>query len=138
MLSNGATVISCSGCSGSESVGWIGGPDNGTLAFHNVSSDAATTTTIQVRYENGDSSQRFATVTVNGKSHILAFLPSDNGNTPASSVLNAQLESGEGNVITFSAYEEGYGTCCGRGGLTAANMIGRAGPDIDRLLVPDE
>lgn len=109
VLSNGAKVISCSGCSGDESVGWIGGSDNGTLEMRNISSDASTTTTIQVRYENGDSTQRYATVTVNGKSQILAFLPSDNGNTPATSVLNAQLESGDDNIITFSAYEEEYG-----------------------------
>ncbi|OJZ81390.1 carbohydrate-binding module family 35 protein [Aspergillus luchuensis CBS 106.47] len=120
VLSNGAKVISCSGCSGDESVGWIGGSDNGTLEMRNISSDASATTTIQVRYENGDSTQRYATVTVNGKSQILAFLPSDNGNTPATSVLNAQLESGDDNIITFSAYEEEYG------------------PDIDRLLVPEE
>ncbi|PYH92254.1 glycosyl hydrolase family 43 protein [Aspergillus ellipticus CBS 707.79] len=119
-LSNGATVISCSGCSGSESVGWIGGPDNGTLEIRNVTSDASTTTTIQIRFENGDSTQRYASVAVNGVSQVVAFLPSDNGNTPATSVLNAQLESGDGNVVVFSAYEEGYG------------------PDIDRLLVPEE
>lgn len=109
VLSNGARVISCSGCSGNQSVGWIGGPSDGTLQIVGVQSDASTTSTIRVKYENGDSSQRYATVNVNGISQVLAFLPSGDGNTPASSTLHVQLQSGSSNTVTFSAYQQGYG-----------------------------
>ncbi|RHZ52904.1 glycosyl hydrolase family 43 protein [Aspergillus thermomutatus] len=119
VLSNGAKVLSCSGCSGSKSVGWIGGPSDGTLQIVGVESSASTTSTIRVKYENGDSSQRYATVSVNGKAQVLAFLPSGGGNTPASSTLHVELESGSANTVTFSGYGDGYG------------------PDIDRLMVPD-
>ncbi|KAH1867403.1 hypothetical protein KXX01_000670 [Aspergillus fumigatus] len=115
-LSNGARVISCSGCSGGMAVGWIGGPSDGTLRIVGVESSASTRSTIRVKYENGDSSQRYALVSVNGKTQVLAFLPS--GGSPASSTLHADLQSGSGNTVTFSAYAQGYG------------------PDVDRLMVP--
>jgi hypothetical protein len=108
-LSNGAVTLTCSGCSGSKSVGYLGGSSDGTLKFNGVSSNATTKTTIQVRYENGDSSQRYATVTVNGKSQVLAFIPSTNGNTPFSSTLNVELNAGSSNVITIAGYGSGWG-----------------------------
>ncbi|KAG2007717.1 hypothetical protein GB937_008367 [Aspergillus fischeri] len=115
-LSNGAKIISCSGCSGAQAVGWIGGPSDGTLRIVGVESSASTRSTIRVKYENGDSSQRYATVNVNGKTQVLAFLPS--GGSPASSTLHGDLQSGSGNTVTLSAYGQGYG------------------PDVDRLMVP--
>ncbi|GFF31310.1 hypothetical protein IFM46972_03196 [Aspergillus udagawae] len=118
VLSNGAKAVSCSGCSGSQAVGWIGGPSGGTLKIVGVESSASTRSTIRVKYENGDSSQRYATVSVNGKTQVLAFLPSGGGDTPASSTLHVDLNSGSGNTVTFSAYGQGYG------------------PDVDRLMVP--
>jgi hypothetical protein len=118
-LSNGAKILSCSGCSGGKSVGYVGGSSDGTLKFNGISSNATTKTTIQVRYENGDSTQRYAKVTVNGNSQILAFIPSTNGNTPFSSTLHAELNAGSSNVITIEGYNGGWG------------------PDVDRLLVPE-
>ncbi|KAJ5461253.1 uncharacterized protein N7458_002805 [Penicillium daleae] len=118
-LSNGAVTLSCSGCSGSKSVGYIGGSSDGALQFNGITSNATTKTTVQVRYENGDSTQRYATVTVNGNSQILSFIPSTNGITPFSSTLNVELNAGAANVITISGYEGGWG------------------PDVDRLLVPE-
>ncbi|OGM47920.1 glycosyl hydrolase family 43 protein [Aspergillus bombycis] len=116
-LSNGAKIISCSGCSGGKSVGYIGGPDGGTAEISNVASEASTDTTIRLRYANGNNSQRFANVTVNGESHVLAFLPSGSGNTPFTSALHTTLEKGDTHIITFSAYEEGWG------------------PDLDQLVI---
>ncbi|OKO99981.1 hypothetical protein PENSUB_8198 [Penicillium subrubescens] len=107
-LSNGAVTLTCSGCSGGKSVGYIGGSSSGTLQFKGISSNATTKTTVQVRYENGDSSQRYATVTVNGKSQVLAFIPSTNGNTPFSSSLNVELNAGASNVITIGGYQGGW------------------------------
>ncbi|KAB8259266.1 glycosyl hydrolase [Aspergillus pseudonomiae] len=118
-LSNGAKIISCSGCSGGKSVGYIGGPDDGTVEISNIASEASTETTIRVRYANGNNSQRFANVTVNGQSHVLAFLPSGSGNTPFTSTLHTALEQGDTNTITFSAYEEGWG------------------PDLDELVISE-
>ncbi|GAB1207598.1 hypothetical protein APSETT445_006322 [Aspergillus pseudonomiae] len=118
-LSNGAKIISCSSCSGGKSVGYIGGPDDGTAEISNIASEASTETTIRVRYANGNNSQRFANVTVNGQSHVLAFLPSGSGNTPFTSTLHTTLEQGDTNTITFSAYEEGWG------------------PDLDELVISE-
>jgi hypothetical protein len=114
-LSNKARSISCSQCSNSNAAGYIGGPDRGAVAFANVNSDATTRTTIRVKHLNGDSSERYADVTVNGKTQRLAFLPHGGGD-PASSVLHADLKQGS-NSIKIS-------------------MTGTYGPDVDRLLVP--
>lgn len=46
---------------------------------------------------------------VNGVSNIIAFIPSPDGNTPATSVLTVPLNSGSANVIKFEAYNGGYG-----------------------------
>ncbi|KAK8109845.1 Arabinanase/levansucrase/invertase [Apiospora kogelbergensis] len=86
-----------------------------------TSSSRAGRTTLRIKYLNGDSSQRSAVVTVNGQSQTVAFLPSENGNsTPATSVVHAQLNAGSGNTIVIA----------GVGG-------GAYGPDVDRIMVPD-
>ena len=115
-LSGGAKSVSCSGCSGSNAAGYIGGSHTGTAQFASVSSSATTRTTIRIKYMNGDSSQRFADVSVNGgTSQRIAFLP-NGGSDPGSSSLNADLKSGT-NTVKIS-------------------MSGNWGPDIDRLMVP--
>ncbi|OJJ95025.1 hypothetical protein ASPACDRAFT_1860409 [Aspergillus aculeatus ATCC 16872] len=106
-IAGSATSITCSGCS-SEIIGWLGGPDNGTLTFGAVDFAAAGENTLQISYGNGDSTQRYCSVTVNGKTHIVAFLPSGGPQTLRTSVLNADVEQGSGNVVTFSAYNGGY------------------------------
>lgn len=57
---------------------------------------------------NGDSTQRYATVVVNGVAHIVAFLPTSGG-VPGTSVLTVPLSVGAGNRIVFEAYEGGWG-----------------------------
>lgn len=101
--------MTCSGCSGSKSIGYIGGSSGGTLTFPAISSTSSTTTTIRIHYANGDKSQRYGNVIVNGVSNIIAFLPSADGNTPGTSVLTVPLNSGSSNVIKFEAYNGGYG-----------------------------
>ncbi|KAI0134253.1 galactan 1,3-beta-galactosidase [Xylariales sp. AK1849] len=118
-LAGGAATISCSGCSGGTAVGDIGGGDGGSVTFSGVSSDAATRSTIRIGYENGDSVQRFANVTVNGVGQVVAFLPTEDGETPGDSVVNVNLVAGTGNDIVI----EGVGD-------------GNYGPDIDRIMVP--
>lgn len=107
-LTNPAVVISCSDCSGGKAVGDIGGPPAGTLTFNGVTSQAATTPTIRIRYANADSTPRYATVAVNGVSHIVAFIPTGSDNTIFDSVLTTPLNKGS-NTIEFSSYKAGWG-----------------------------
>ncbi|KAH7313841.1 galactan 1,3-beta-galactosidase [Stachybotrys elegans] len=117
-LSNGARSVSCSNCSGGSAAGWIGGPDRGALTLTGISSQATTRTTLRIRYLNGDSTQRFAQVTVNGETQTVAFLPTDNGNSPGGASVHVNLRAGSDNTITITTTDGSYG------------------PDIDRVFVP--
>ncbi|KAI8936095.1 hypothetical protein NX059_007594 [Plenodomus lindquistii] len=114
-LSGGAKSVSCSGCSGGSAAGYLGSSAGGTALFSNVQSSATTRTTIRIKHMNGDSSQRFANVSVNGNSQRVAFLP-NGGSEPGSSVVHVDLNEGA-NEVEIS----------GTGGW---------GPDVDRLMVP--
>lgn len=119
VLTNGAKTVTCSGCSGGSAAGYIGGSTGGTVTFNGVVSSAATTSTIRVKYENGDSSQRYANVSCNGVSQNVAFLPTASGTgTPGSSVVNCALRSGSDNVVVITQTDGTYG------------------PDVDRIMVP--
>ncbi|TVY52126.1 hypothetical protein LCER1_G005117 [Lachnellula cervina] len=117
-LSGGAEAIACSGCSGSKSIGYIGGSPGGKLLFPNISSSVATTTTIRIHYTNADASQRYASVVVNGVRHVVAFIPTPDDNTPGTATLTVPLNSGSANTVEFEAYNGGWA------------------PNIDRLMVP--
>lgn len=118
-LSNGAKVVSCSACSGGSAAGYIGGSTGGTVTFSNVTSSASTTTTIRVKFENGDSAQRFANVSCNGVEQSIAFLPTSSGQgAPGSSVVNCKLTSGSSNTVVITQTDGAYG------------------PDVDRIMVP--
>lgn len=106
-LGGSAKTLSCSRCS-SEIVGYIGGPNKGTLTFNSVSFKNTGENTVQISYGNGDSTQRYCTVTVNGQAHILAFLPTGGPQSLGISVLNADFKQGNSNVISFSAYNGQY------------------------------
>lgn len=108
-LSGGAEAIACSGCSGSKSIGYIGGSPGGKLLFPNISSSVATTTTIRIHYTNADASQRYASVVVNGVSHVVAFIPTPDDNTPGTATLTVPLNSGSANTVEFEAYNGGWG-----------------------------
>ena len=112
-----AKDVSCSGCSNKVSVGYIGGPDRGSVTFSGIRSDIDGLTTIRIKYLNADSGPRYANVRVNGDAgRKIAFLPAKGD--PASSVLNAVLRKGSDNTVVI----EGVGTAWG--------------PDVDRLMVP--
>lgn len=88
------------------------------VTFSNVQSSATTRTTIRIKYTNGDKSQRFADVSVNGgAAQRVAFVPTYGD--PNSSSLHANLKEGT-NTVRIS----------GIGG-------GAWGPDVDRLMVPN-
>lgn len=116
--SNGASAVSCSGCSGGKAVGYIGGSSGGTVTFSGVSSATAKRTTVRLQYANGDSNERYARVTVNGQSQTVAFLPTDNGQSVGTSVVNCNLNAGSSNTIAIT----------GTGGSSY-------GPDLDQVLV---
>ncbi|CAE6478351.1 unnamed protein product [Rhizoctonia solani] len=117
-LSGAAVTASCSGCSGSSAVGYIGGSGNGVLTFKSVASNASTRTTLRIKHMNGDTTQRYGTVTVNGVAQTVAFLPTADGATPGSSVVHVNLNSGSSNTVSIAAYNGGYVA------------------DVDRLMVP--
>ncbi|KAF1943383.1 Arabinanase/levansucrase/invertase [Clathrospora elynae] len=114
-LSNGAKSQACAGCSGGKDAGYIGGTSSGAATFSNVQSSATTRTTLRIKHMNGDSSQRYADVSVNGKTQRVAFLP-NGGADPASSVVHVDLKQG-GNEVKIST-------------------VGTWGPDLDRVMTP--
>ncbi|KAF9641218.1 putative glycosyl hydrolase family 43 protein [Lasiodiplodia theobromae] len=117
-LSGGAKTVSCSGCSGGEGAGYLGGTDSGVVTFAGVTSDAATKSSVRVKYQNLDSTARYADVSVNGGAkQRIAFLPTANG-TPGSSVVNLDLEAGSSNEVVIEGANGGWG------------------PDVDRIMVP--
>lgn len=117
-ISNGAVVLNCSGCSSGKSVGYLGGPNDGTLTFTNISSTVTTRTTIQIEFENGGKTQRLANVTVNGVTQELAFLPTANATTPGASTLHCDLVAGANEIVIQGIGDGSYAA------------------DVDRLLVP--
>jgi hypothetical protein len=109
ILASGAIDLTCSSCSNTTSVGYIGGSPGGTLTFPAISSTVSTTTTIRIHHLNGDSTQRYANVVVNGVSYVVAFLPTIGG-VPGTSALTVPLNAGSANKIVFGAYNGGWGT----------------------------
>jgi len=72
-----------------------------------MSSSVATNSTIRIRYLNGDKSQRFANVVVNGVANVFAFLPTS-GTTPGTSALTVPSKAGSANMMRFEAYNGGW------------------------------
>ena len=107
VLGNGAVVQACSGCYNGYDVGYIGGPPGGTWTFEGISSTVSTITTIRIYYANGDSTQRYANVVVNGVTNVVPFLLTGNGMTTGTSTLTVLLNSGTRNVIESEAYNGG-------------------------------
>ncbi|CZS97611.1 probable glycosyl hydrolase family 43 protein [Rhynchosporium agropyri] len=116
ILSGGAKSLDCSSCSGGKSVGYVGGSAGGSLTFTNVTSTVDTTSTLRIVYTNGDSTQRYANVVVNGVGNVVAFVPTAGG-IPLTSTLTVALKKGV-NTVKFEGVNGGYA------------------PDIDRIMVP--
>lgn len=115
-LSAGATVVACTSCSGGQAAGYIGGSSGGTATFSNIYSSVNTKTTVRIKYKNGDSTMRFAGISVNGgTTQNVAFI--QNGTEISTSVVHLDLKTGS-NVVKISGINGGFG------------------PDVDRLLVP--
>lgn len=117
-LSGGSKIVPCSGCTGGQAVGWIGGPSGGKITFSSIQSSGNQAATVRIAYANGDSTERFATVIVNGKSQRVAFLPTGGGQAVGDSSVDCQLVAGSSNTIVIEGLEGAYG------------------PDIDYISVP--
>ncbi len=114
-LAGGAKVATCSACSGSKKVGYIG--LSGTLQLNNVQATSAGTATVTIYYVDGDTG-RSAQISVNGgAATTIAFHGTNNANWNfvQSLTISVALNTGS-NTIKFS-------------NATAAT------PDIDRITV---
>jgi hypothetical protein len=91
-LSSGAKVLNCDGCMNQKSAGYIGGPQNGYATFSNILANGDGPRLLRIFAPNGDSTQRFANIFVNGGQPTrVAFLPSANAWTPGVSSVMIDL-----------------------------------------------
>ncbi|RPB11494.1 glycosyl hydrolase family 43 protein [Morchella conica CCBAS932] len=115
---SGTQILSCTDCSGTSTVGYIGGSAGDTLTFNGISSSTTTRTTIRMRYTNGDTTQRFADITVNGVTQRIAFVPTGSGQITGVASMTFNLNSGTGNTLKVAGVDGGWA------------------PDVDRIVVP--
>lgn len=127
--SGGAREVTCSQCSRGKAAGYIGGTTtNGSVTISGVTSNSDNggkggVTTIQIRYKNGDTNPRYASVRVNGGAPQKVAFEGTAGDVGVSSVVvKGGLRKGDGNTIVVSGWEGGAGW----------------GPDVDRIVVPVE
>lgn len=100
-LAGGATVVSCSACSGSQKVGNVG--NGGTLKFNNVNVANAGTYILNIAYIDGDAG-RSAQMSINGGTALtLNFSGTNNGrwNNVQNLSVPVLLNAGN-NTILFS------------------------------------
>ena len=98
-LAGGAVVQSCSACSGSEKVGFVG--DGGTLTFNDVSVAKAGVYPVQIVYCDGTTGTtgRSATFTVNGVVvQTNVFTPTGDFSTPGTVTAYFPLQAGENTI----------------------------------------
>lgn len=100
-LSGGAKVMSCSNCSGSQDVGYIG-DNSGTLQFNSVSASSSGSYLLTIYYADGDSTSRIASISVNGgTATTYTFATSHGGNLVATLPITISLNAGSSNTIKF-------------------------------------
>jgi serine/threonine protein kinase len=117
-LSGGASIISCNTCSGGYRVGYLGlnNGNNATLTYHNVYAASTGSYTLSLYYSNGNSSDEYEYISVNGAAAIVFDgAPTGSFSTVATASIAVNLNAG-GNTISFS------------------NPQGSA-PDIDKIVV---
>ncbi len=111
-LSNGANLQSCSGCSGANMIGNLGGPSNGTVVVP-VNVSAAGTYTLTIYYCTAD--PRVIYVTPNSGNYTgINCAPSGGWSTVGNTSMNVTLNAGS-NTIRLD------------------NGAGGWGPNIDRI-----
>lgn len=114
-LSGGAVVQACSGCSGGQSVGFVG--NGGVVTFNNIKVNTSTAYTLAIDYASGE--VRNANMSVNGGSAtFLNFASTGSYSTVKQLSVTVNLKAGT-NTIAFS------------------NPNGWA-PDFDRITLPPQ
>jgi len=104
-LSGAATLLSATGFSGGQSVGYLG--NGGSVTINNVQGIGAAQW-VALYFANGDSSWRNTTVSVNGGSNVMVDQPNTGGGGVVLSVpVKLNLRSGA-NSITFSNGQSNY------------------------------
>ncbi|KAF2434534.1 Arabinanase/levansucrase/invertase [Tothia fuscella] len=117
-LSNGARVLGCANCKDQRSVGYIGGSSSGEALFSKVKANGAGKRMMRIFSPNGDFTERFAGVSINGQEPIrVAFLPTNDADTPDVAGVIVDFKDGD-NTIKIQGTGEGWG------------------PDVDRVMVP--
>ncbi len=115
-LAGGARVASCTSCSGSQKVGFVGN-NSGTLTFNGVSVSTSGSYTLTIYFLNGDAS-RSSQMRINGGSPItINFGSTGSFNTVGSMTITVALNAGS-NTIRFSN-----------------DTAGLWAPDFDRITV---
>jgi peptidoglycan-N-acetylglucosamine deacetylase len=100
-LSGGAVVKSCSGCAGGKKVGNVGN-NAGTLRFNGINAAVSGSAKIAIRYVNGGTTNRTATMRINGgTASTKTFPPSGGWAKSATLTVTATLKAGS-NTITFA------------------------------------
>ncbi len=118
-LSGGAVVSSCTAkcfVMGNK-IGYLGGPNNGTVTFPNVTTATTGNHTLYIRYINNDSTPRYGTVTINGASTTVTFPPTSTYGTAVTLNFNALPGS---NSISVSE-------------ASVANQHTSYGPDVEEI-----
>ncbi|SEN15317.1 DUF4832 domain-containing protein [Paenibacillus sp. OV219] len=99
-LAGGATVVSCSSCSGGSKVGYVGN-NSGTLQFNRINVATAGTYTLVISYLNGDTAARASRISVNGTIANLSFPSTGSWTTLGTLQATVQLKAGD-NTIKLS------------------------------------
>ncbi|HEY1164000.1 MAG TPA: CBM35 domain-containing protein [Chitinophaga sp.] len=95
-LSNGASLQSCSGCSGGSQVGFLGGPSNGTVVVP-VNVSAAGLYNLSIWYSTAD--PRTIYVTPNNGNYVgISCPPSGGWSTVVSTSMNVTLQAGSNTI----------------------------------------
>jgi hypothetical protein len=101
LLKNGAKLLP------NDSAGYIGGPQNGSVTFKDVSSQLQQHKTLKIYYRNGERGTRYGSVRVNDRSsHKVAFISTDVGNGIAA--LTVELKEGK-NEIEICGIKNSWG-----------------------------
>ena len=118
ILTGGAGIQSCPTCSGGADVGYVGN-NSGTLQFNGVTANTTHSYVVTIWYTNGDTTARYALLSVNGSVGTpLSFPSTGSFQTLGSIQTTITLNAGSDNTLMFSN-----------------PIVGNWAPDFDRIVV---
>ncbi len=117
-ITGGAGIQSCPTCSGGADVGYVGN-NSGTLQFNGVAANTTHSYVVTIWYTNGDTTARYALLSVNGSVGTpLSFPSTGSFQTLGSIQTTITLNAGSDNTLMFSN-----------------PIVGNWAPDFDRIVV---